>query len=986
MLKNYSCGICKTNPDQISHHKSHLDTQKHKDKKELFELKLTKLNNKELEEKYKTTNIYEIVTELETMLYNKKLNKSETDHVEIKMANTKFAQPDISEMEMSEYTSISNKDALKSKIHEIHNYLRNHGAGYGMNALKVFNILYGLKKIEENGLIDKVGLKKPYCEFSYLLQLANEEKDEKLAELIFGDVLQSISESELRDILFYEIPQNIKGSVFTYIIKEINKITLIEKSCNVLLSGKIYEYFIGRDETAISELGAYFTDRHIVDFILNKLNPCLNDDGTVPTMIDMFGGSGGFTTGYIHYMNQFDIDWTTEINKISHFDMNEDVIKSAGLEFFCLTGVLPNMENLKYKNSFTDEFNDKKYKYPLTNPPYGGDKSKKSDAQEKRDKIKKYIKTELSSTSDECVKIRRQTQLKKIEIEEKQEKKGSDKSKVSLPTCSARIQKFAKDHELKGNDKESCSLILLMDMVEVGGTAIGVLKEGVFFDPTYKDIRKCLIENYNVREVISVPQDQFENTKTKTSIVIFDNIGETTEVRFSDLVVERYQEDKFIEINGDIIIVENKDDIKCVIDCIVSSATKVELMTNDIYSLNGKRYNKKEIIVGQGYELVKLGDICKFIPNKFKRPATHKKKNGKYNFYSSGNEILKCDTKDFNELCVIIGHSGNGSLFIDNDFSVLGTSHILYNENVTKMYYINYILVSVWDIFYNNCYNGSTIKNTNEKSIGDFSIPIPKSKLKIQEWVDKISAPYNEKKTKQREIKVLEEMIQIRIKEIGENEHCDEVELGSICEINPETLKNKQFDYINYIDIGSVKDEIINNIQHIKENFPSRAKRIIKKNDILFSTVRPNLKGYTLINDNIVHGVVSSGFAVIRSLNIHPYYIYTLLRNDTITEYLMANTTGSNYPVVNSSAFEKIKIKIPKNKKLIQELETTFQQIETLQNEVKFADELYRQMIQELSEEAIPIKPNSNESGSSEETTTKTKTKPKKSFQTENEL
>lgn len=44
---------------------------------------------------------------------------------------------------------ITNKDALKDKIHEIHNYLRNNGAGYGMNALKVFNIIYGLKKLKK---------------------------------------------------------------------------------------------------------------------------------------------------------------------------------------------------------------------------------------------------------------------------------------------------------------------------------------------------------------------------------------------------------------------------------------------------------------------------------------------------------------------------------------------------------------------------------------------------------------------------------------------------------------------------------------------------------------------------------------------------------------------------------------------------------------------------------------------------------------------
>ena len=42
--KTYSCGICKTQPDQISHHKTHILTQKHKDKYELFELKLSKLS------------------------------------------------------------------------------------------------------------------------------------------------------------------------------------------------------------------------------------------------------------------------------------------------------------------------------------------------------------------------------------------------------------------------------------------------------------------------------------------------------------------------------------------------------------------------------------------------------------------------------------------------------------------------------------------------------------------------------------------------------------------------------------------------------------------------------------------------------------------------------------------------------------------------------------------------------------------------------
>ena len=67
--KTYSCGICKTTPDQISHHKSHIETQKHKDKRELFEFKLSKLNDVELEKIYKTTNINDIIIETETIIY-----------------------------------------------------------------------------------------------------------------------------------------------------------------------------------------------------------------------------------------------------------------------------------------------------------------------------------------------------------------------------------------------------------------------------------------------------------------------------------------------------------------------------------------------------------------------------------------------------------------------------------------------------------------------------------------------------------------------------------------------------------------------------------------------------------------------------------------------------------------------------------------------------------------------------------------------------
>lgn len=949
--KTYSCGICKTTPDQISHHKSHIETQKHKDKRELFEFKLSKLTNQELEEKYKTDKIKDIIREIETIIYTPIDNiNSSTNNKKLKKNIINYKSDITEDMNTLKNTaieqtnSVSNKEALKDKIHEIHNYLRNNGAGYGMNALKVFNIIYGLKKIEENGLFDKVSLKKPDCEFSYLLKLANENKDEQLADLIFGNVLQSICDSELKELLFYEIPQNIRGSVFVYLIREIDKITIIEKTCNVLLSGKIYEYFIGRDESAISELGAYFTDRHITKYCLQKANPKIKQNGIIPSMIDMFGGSGGFTTEYINYLNEENpqlINWNTEINKIYHYDMNEDVIKSAGLEFFCLTGVLPNMNNLKYKNSFTDEFNGSKYEYIFTNPPYGGDKSSKTEAQSKRDKVKEYLKNELLTTTDEGLRIRRQKQLKNIEAQEKQEKKEQDKTKVCVNSCSARIQKFAKDNKLKGNDKESCSLMLLMDILEVGGTAVGVLKEGVFFNKTYKDLRKCLVENFNVREIISVPQDQFENTSTKTSIIIFDNTEEkTTEVKFSDLVVEKYKEDKFAEVFGDIVIIENKGDIKVVSDVLVSQATREEIIDNDIYSLNGKDYNKKEIIVGKEYELVKLGSLCKCLTTS-KHCTNIGKTEGKFKFYNSSQQsnlyVDFCEVKDYS---IILGQGGNFNIHIDKNFTP--SKHVCViqtnNPDESLLKFIYYIIPELQKTFITN---GSTISWLNKTNIRDFNIPIPKSQYKIQEWVDKISKPHDEKNFKQKQIKELEILIQNRIRDIEENEECDEFEFKDICTTKKgKQLSKEHFKSGIYPVIGG---GISPTGFHNEYNF--------EENTILCSSSGNNAGYISKYNTKIW---ASDCFAIFSNKNeLTNNYLYYLLKSKQ--EFIFNLQNGSAQPHIYSSDLNKhIKLKIPKNKKVSQELETTFQQIETLQNEVKNADELYKKLIQELSQEALP--------------------------------
>ena len=98
----------------------------------------------------------------------------------------------------------------------------------------------------------------------------------------------------------------------------------------------------------------------------------------------------------------------------------------------------------------------------------------------------------------------------------------------------------------------------------------------------------------------------------------------------------------------------------------------------------------------------------------------------------------------------------------------------------------------------------------------------------------------------------------------------------------------------------------------------------------------------------------SDCFAIIsKNITITNNYLYYLLKikQDDIFNY----QNGSAQPHIYSSDLNKhIKLKIPKNKKLIKDFEPLFEKIEKLQIEMKEAELKYKKLIKELSEEAIP--------------------------------
>ena len=69
------------------------------------------------------------------------------------------------------------------------------------------------------------------------------------------------------------------------------------------------------------------------------------------------------------------------------------------------------------------------------------------------------------------------------------------------------------------------------------------------------------------------------------------------------------------------------------------------------------------------------------------------------------------------------------------------------------------------------------------------------------------------------------------------------MKIKEVAKINELSIgKTFKFSEIEYIDTSSVTDGVIEKTQILNsKDAPSRAKRIVRKNDILISTVRPNL-------------------------------------------------------------------------------------------------------------------------------------------------
>lgn len=124
-------------------------------------------------------------------------------------------------------------------------------------------------------------------------------------------------------------------------------------------------------------------------------------------------------------------------------------------------------------------------------------------------------------------------------------------------------------------------------------------------------------------------------------------------------------------------------------------------------------------------------------------------------------------------------------------------------------------------------------------------------------------------------------------------------------------MKQEEIIFLNTSDI--LEGNILNNDYSLVSTLPGQAKKSIKRNDILFSEIRPANKRYAFVNFDADDYVLSTKLMVLRSKGINPYLIYCFLtNNDTLKELQhLAETRSGTFPQITFSQLKDFQIVIP---------------------------------------------------------------------------
>lgn len=152
--------------------------------------------------------------------------------------------------------------------------------------------------------------------------------------------------------------------------------------------------------------------------------------------------------------------------------------------------------------------------------------------------------------------------------------------------------------------------------------------------------------------------------------------------------------------------------------------------------------------------------------------------------------------------------------------------------------------------------------------------------------------------------------------------------LGELVKFSSDTVDFSKYKYdtFEYLEISGIA--LGGNYYETKTvkviQAPSRAKMVVKEDDIVISTTRPNRGAIALIKHNDI--IASTGFAIVRDVDVtidKKWLLYTLL-SQCVLQQMLQRSSGGNYPAIIEDEIKNIVIPVvdvQKQKEMVSDFE-----------------------------------------------------------------
>jgi len=143
------------------------------------------------------------------------------------------------------------------------------------------------------------------------------------------------------------------------------------------------------------------------------------------------------------------------------------------------------------------------------------------------------------------------------------------------------------------------------------------------------------------------------------------------------------------------------------------------------------------------------------------------------------------------------------------------------------------------------------------------------------------------------------------------------VKLGEVCEKqtgirDPRTEPETVFQYVDITSVSNQRKCITEARTVLGIDAPSRARQVIRANDIIVATTRPNLNAVAQVPSELDNQICSTGFCVLRTgVGILPDYIFAFVRYESFIEALTDLVKGALYPAVTDGQVKAQQIPLP---------------------------------------------------------------------------